>query len=450
MTLLSPIYRRHYAETIRLAYPIVIGQLSTIVIMITDNIVVGNYSADSLAAASLAHAIFMTLQIFGMGVTFGLTPLVASAVAKQEHDTCQTLFKHALITYSLLGVVLYGIVLLITYFLDSFGQVPHIVALAKPFLQLVGFSIIPSLIFQTFKQFMEGLSQTKEPMFVAIIGEILNAVLNIVLVFGFLGFPRLGLLGSGIATIIARMIMIVLITWIFLHKDSFKIYAQGLWQQVLKTELFTKLLKIGLPIGMQVIFESSCFAFSAIMAGWIGDNGKTLAAHQIALNIAATTYLIASGISTAASIRTAGQKGLKNIEEMQMAGKSAMVIVTIFMFFCALTMVLGHRFLPSLYVQDEQVIDIASKLLLVAAIFQLSDGIQVVSIGALRGLHDVKIPTIITLIAYWGIGTPLAAFLMFYMGWGGVGIWAALAFALSIAAALLSYRFLKLCREVVA
>ncbi len=450
MTLLSPIYKRHYSETIRLAYPIVIGQLSTIVIMITDNIVVGNYSADSLAAASLAHAIFMTLQIFGMGVTFGLTPLVASAVAKQEHANCQTLFKHALITYSLLGVVLYGIVLLITSFLDSFGQVPHIAALAKPFLQLVGFSIIPSLIFQTFKQFMEGLSQTKEPMFVAIIGEVLNAVLNIVLVFGFLGFPRLGLLGSGIATIIARILMIVLITWIFLHKDSFKIYAQGLWQQVLKTELFAKLLKIGLPIGMQVIFESSCFAFSAIMAGWIGDNGKTLAAHQIALNIAATTYLIASGISTAASIRTAGQKGLKNIEEMQMAGKSAMVIVTVFMFFCALTMVVGHRFLPSLYVQDEQVIDIASKLLLVAAIFQLSDGIQVVSIGALRGLHDVKIPTIITLIAYWGIGTPLAAFLMFYMGWGGVGIWASLAFALSIAAALLSYRFLKLCREVVA
>lgn len=447
--LLSPLYRRHYLETIRLAYPIIIGQLSTIIIMITDNIVVGNYSADALAAASLAHAIFMTLQIFGMGVTFGLTPLVASAVATQDYEACRRLFKHALLTYTFLSVILYGIVLLITLFLDSFGQVPHIVALAKPFLQIVGFSIVPSLIFQTFKQFMEGLSQTKEPMFVALFGEMLNVIFNIVLVFGWFGFPRLGLIGSGIATVIARIFMVILITYLFVQREKFAKYVAGFRKQWIELALFTKLLKIGLPIGMQVIFESSCFAFSAIMAGWIGDNGKTLAAHQIALNIAATTYLIASGISTAASIRTAGQRGLKNIEEMQMAGKSAMVIVTIFMFICALTMVVGRNILPSLYVQDAQVIEIASNLLLVAAIFQLSDGIQVVSIGALRGLHDVKIPTIITLIAYWGIGTPLAAFLMFYMGWGGVGIWASLAFALTVAAALLSYRFLKLCKTVV-
>jgi MATE family multidrug resistance protein len=329
------------------------------------------------------------------------------------------------------------------------GQAPHIVVLAKPFLQIVGVSIIPALIFQTFKQFMEGLSQTKEPMFVALIGELLNIFLNIVLVFGFLGFPQLGLIGSGVATLIARIIMVIMMTWIFLNRENFKIYAQGFQQQIIDSKLFNTLLKIGLPIGLQVIFESSCFAFSAIMAGWVGDNGKTLAAHQIALNIAATTYLIAAGISTAASIRTAGQKALKNVEEMQMAGKSAMVIVTVFMFLCAMTMVLGRNLLPSLYVNDEIVIGIASKLLLVAAVFQLSDGIQVVSIGALRGLHDVKIPTLITLIAYWGVGTPLAAFLMFYMGWGGVGIWAALAFALSVAAILLSYRFLKLCREVV-
>ncbi len=447
--LFSPLYKRHYVETIRLAYPIVIGQLSTIIIMITDNIVVGNYSSDSLAAASLAHAIFMTLQIFGMGVTFGLTPLVASAVATKEYDTCRKLFKHALITYTAMSVILSAIILIFSLFIDHIGQAPQVVILAKPFLQIVGISIIPSLIFQTFKQFMEGLSQTKEPMFVALIGELLNIFLNIVLVFGFLGFPELGLVGSGVATLIARIVMVVIITWIFINHEKFKIYAQGFLQQILDSKLFKTLLNIGLPIGMQVIFESSCFAFSAIMAGWIDDGGKTLAAHQIALNIAATTYLIAAGISTATSIRTANQRALKNIEEMQMAGKSSMVIVTIFMFFCAMAMILGRNFLPSLYVSDEIVIGIASQLLVVAAIFQLSDGIQVVSIGALRGLHDVKIPTIITLIAYWGIGTPLAAFLMFYMGWGGVGIWASLAFALSVAAALLSYRFLKLCREVV-
>lgn len=448
--LLSPLYQKHYSETIRLAYPIVIGQLSTIIIMITDNVVVGNYSADALAAASLSHAIFMTLQIFGMGVTFGLTPLVASAVATKDYDLCRKLFKHGIITYTSLSIILAFIVLIISQLLDYFGQAPHIVALAKPFLQLVGFSIIPSLLFQTFKQFMEGLSQTKEPMFVAIAGEILNGILNVVLVFGFLGFPSLGLIGSGIATLIARILMVMLIAGIFFNQEKFKIYVTGFKEQVLTSEWFNKLLKIGLPIGMQVIFESSAFAFSAIMAGWIADGGKTLAAHQIALNIASTTYLIASGISTAASIRTANYKGMKDKEGMQMAGKSAIIIATVFMFCCAVIMVLGRTFLPSLYVNDAQVIAIASNLLLVAALFQLSDGVQVVSIGALRGLQDVRIPTIITVIAYWGVGMPLSAFLMFYMNWGGLGIWASLALALLVAAILLTNRFLKLCRQVAA
>jgi MATE family multidrug resistance protein len=444
----STLYQKHYTETIRLAYPIVIGQLSTIIIMITDNVVVGNFSADSLAAASISHAIFMTLQIFGMGVTFGITPLVASAVATQDHDLCRKLFKHGIITYTAFSVILSMVVLLITQFIDHFGQPPHIVTLAKPFLQLVGFSIIPALIFQTFKQFMEGLSQTKEPMYVAIVGEILNAILNVVLVFGFLGFPRLGLIGSGIATLTARIFMVLFITYIFFNRQKFSRYAQGLQAQLLEAEWFIKLLKIGLPIGMQMIFESSAFAFSAIMAGWVADNGKTLAAHQIALNIASTTYLTASGISMATAIRTANYKGLKDVEGMQMAGKSGIVIAVVFMFICALAMVLGNTFLPSLYVQDTQVIAIAANLLLVAALFQLSDGVQVVTMGALRGLQDVRMPTFITFVAYWGIGLPLSAFLMFYMEWGGVGIWASLAFALSVAAILLTRRFFKLSAQV--
>ncbi len=447
MLLFSADYQRHYKETLRLALPIIAGQLSTIVIMITDNVVVGNFSADSLAAASISHAIFMTLQIFGMGVTLGLTPLVAAAVATKKHNTCRKLFKHGLLLYTSLGVALCAIILGITWGLEFIKQPPHITALAKPFLMVVGFSVIPFMIFQTFKQFMEGLSQTKEPMYVAIVGEVLNAGLNIVLVFGFLGFPRLGLVGSGIATLIARVFMVVMIAWFFFNRKKFAIYTQAVYWRLVSANLFKKLLNIGLPIGLQVIFESSCFAFSAIMAGWLPDNGKTLAAHQIALNIAATTYLIAAGFGTAASIRTANQKGLNNPLEMQRAGESALLIVIVFMACCAILLIFSSLVLPSLYVQDAEVIKIASTLILLASIFQLSDGIQVVSIGALRGLQDVKVPTVITLIAYWGVGTPVGALLAFYFGWGGLGIWTALLVSLTVAAGLLCIRFLRLSEQ---
>lgn len=451
--LFSADYIRHYKETLKLATPIILGQLSTIVIMITDNIVVGNFSADALAAASISHAIFMTLQIFGMGVTLGLTPLVATAVSARKFHTCRKLFKHSLLLYTFIGLVLCSLVLLASWGLDFFRQPAHITALAKPFLSVVGFSVIPFMIFQTFKQFMEGLSQTKEPMFVAIFGEVLNAGLNIVLVFGFLGFPRLGLVGSGVATLLARILMVLVIAWLFFNKEKFKKYAQDIRWRLVSWQLFKNLLNIGLPIGLQVIFESSCFAFSAIMAGWLPDNGKTLAAHQIALNIAATTYLIAAGFGTAAAIRTANQQGLKNPVEMQRAGESALLIVIVFMTLCAILLISTSLVLPSLYVKDigdnSEVIAIASNLILLAAIFQLSDGIQVVSIGALRGLQDVKVPTLITLIAYWGVGTPLGALLAFYFGWGGLGIWTALLFSLTIAAGFLCRRFLKLSENMI-
>jgi multidrug resistance protein, MATE family len=242
-------------------------------------------------------------------------------------------------------------------------------------------------------------------------------------------------------------LMVGLIAWLFFYKDKFRKYALNLNWHLVSTKVFKQLLAIGLPIGLQIIFESSCFAFSAIMAGWLPDKGKTLAAHQIALNIAATTYLIAAGFGMAASIRTANQKGLNNAQAMQKAGESALLIVIFFMTICAVLLIVTNLVLPTLYVQDGEVIAIASNLILLAAIFQLSDGIQVVSIGALRGLQDVKIPTLITLVAYWGVGTPLGALLAFHFGWGGMGIWTGLLLSLTAAAGFLCYRFLQLSEK---
>jgi MATE family multidrug resistance protein len=437
---ISTAYRQHYRETLQLAYPIILGQLSTTIIMITDNIAVGNFSADALAAAGVAHALYMLIVILGMGISFGLTPPVASAAATGDTESCKKLLKHGLILYAGIGVALYVVIWALSMALPYFKQPPHIVEMAIPFMHLVGFSVVPSMIYFGFKQFMEGIAHPKDAMYVALIGEVLNAGLNVVLVFGFLGFPRLGLIGSGLATLLTRFLMVAIIAYIFMTRKTYQPFRFRFNWDV-RQKYFSQLIRIGIPIGLQMTFEASCFSASAIMSGWVADDGKTLAAYQIALNIAATTFLIASGLSMAASIRTAQQRGLGNIEGMALAGKSAMILVMMYMALCALLIIVFRNVLPQLYVDSPEVEQIAASLLLVVAVFQLFDGLQVVAMGILRGLEDVKVPTIINLVAYWIVGLPLGAFFAFYAGWGGVGIWTGLAIALGAAAIMLSRRF---------
>ncbi|MCU0393190.1 MAG: MATE family efflux transporter [Thermoflexibacter sp.] len=442
----SQSYLTHYRQTIHLALPIIAGQLSQILISLADNTMVGNHDSQSLAASALANALFWTVFIVGIGITLGLTPPIAAAAAQGDVNTCKRYFKHGLLLYSFIGFLLFSIIFFLSFFLENLGQQPEVARLARPYLQIIGGSAFFVLVFQSFKQFMHGISHTKEAMFIEFGEAILNVLLNYMLIFGHFGFPAMGLLGAGIATLLSRMAGCIALIILFFSSPQFAKYRENIQWSIFSRKDFIYLLKLGIPIGLSMLFETSAFAMSNVMMGWIGAD--ELAAHQIALNIASITFLVATGVSSATAVRTANQLGLKNVTELRMAGKAGMFINLIFMAICVLMIAIFHNSLPSLYVKEIPVQNIASILLIVAALFQLSDGLQVACMGALRGITDVRVPTLITLFAYWGMGIPLGYVLGFVLEMGAIGIWISLFIALTIAAILLTVRFLDKSKRI--
>ena len=440
-------YLRHYRENFNLAYPIVLGQLSHILISVADNAMVGNYNSESLAAASLSNSIYVTIMVFGIGFSLGITPLIATAHASKKIETCRKLLKHGAFLYPLVGAILMILVYLLSYKLHWFNDKLIIIQLAEPYLRIVSLTLIPVMLFQCFRQFLEGLSMTKLPMYINIGGLLLNVLLNYILIFGKFGFPEMGLNGAGYATLMTRILMTLALMVLFLMNPKTRYYLfnkQHLWD----SGLFRRLRKLGTPIGSQMLLEAGAFGFAAILVGKVGVN--ELAGHQIAVNVGSVTFLITTGLSAAASIRTAGQLGLQDIHNLRLAGKSAVFMGGAFMIGCAIFIFGMKDIIPTWYVTDEpQVIEIASSLLILVATFQLSDGVQVVSMGALRGIEDVKVPTFIALVAYWLIGIPLGYVLCFKAGFGAEGIWIGLLLGLSVASVLLYVRFLRMANQVI-
>jgi len=415
-----------------------LSQLGHITVGVADSLMVGQLGAVPLAASSLANSIFAIIITFGIGISYGITPLVAASDGEGDQVGIRYYFKHGLILNMVTGIALFGLVMGFSYTLYDFGQDEEVVALAIPYLVVVTFSLVPFMFFQTYRQFAEGLSHTKHAMYVTLAANVINVLLNYVLIFGKFGFPALGLLGAGYATLISRILMALMMgLYIGYSKDfdnydlKFKWFFERLY--------FNRILKIGLPSAIQFMFEVGAFVMAAIMIGWLG--AEALAAHQIAINLATISYMTASGISSAATIRVGNQLGRRDIPKLRAAGFTSFIMAAIFMIGCASIFMAGHKFFPTLYIDDQEVIQLASSLIIVASLFQLSDGIQVVGLGALRGMRDVKIPTYITFLAYWIIGLPIGYYFGFILNHGAVGVWYGLFIGLTITAGLIFYRF---------
>ncbi len=437
--------KEHLKINVNLAVPVMAAQLGQVMVGVADNIMVGQVGYIPLAGASLGNAIFYFFMTFGLGVSFAITPLVGFADGEGNKKQCGQVLRHGLFVNSILGVLLFILVLGSANYLHLFGQEQAVVELAIPYMYVIGLSMIPFLVFQSFRQFSEGLSMTKVPMVVSVSMNVLNIILNYLLIYGKFGFPELGLLGAGIATLIARTIMAIVMIAYVLGSRKFTPYLVGLGLKNLDYKLIKDLLRIGVPAGFQFVFEVGAFSMAAIMMGWI--NASTQAAHQIAINMASISYMTVAGLGAAAAIRVGNQLGKKNYKVMKKAALTLMAMGTVLMVVFATGFILGKDMLPLLYNDQPEVVSVASSLLIMAALFQLSDGVQVISLGALRGMKDVKIPTLITFLAYWVVALPLGYVLAFKYDYGADGIWFALFLGLTIAAVWVFFRFIRLANK---
>lgn len=424
-----------------------IGHLGHVLVGLADNIMVGRLGAAPLAAVSLGNSFVYIAFSLGIGFSLAITPLIAEADGEGDIDKGRNLFQHGLILCTVLGISMFLMLLLATPLMQYMDQQPEVVELAIPYLRIVAFSMIPLMIFQAFKQFTDGLSQTKYGMHATLIANVVNVVLNFVLIYGFWIFPRLELVGAAYGTLFSRFAMMFFIILIMNSKVKFKPFLKRLRIAEISKSVLSKIINLGFPTAMQMLFEVGIFTAVVWLAGTLGTIDQ--AANQIALNLASMTFMIAVGMGVAATIRVGNQKGLQKYSDLRRISFSIFLQVFMIEFIFAIAFFVLKDILPLAYIDNELVVKTAASLLLIAGLFQLSDGFQVVVLGALRGLQDVKMPTYITFFAYWIVGLPISYLLGKTYGWGSQGLWVGLLAGLTTSAVLLFLRFNYLSNKLI-
>jgi MATE family multidrug resistance protein len=356
----------------------------------------------------------------------------------------------------LIGIALFIMIVLAKPIMHLMHQPEAVVALAAPYIDWVAFSLIPVIIYQGYKQFADGLSRTKYAMYSIFMANVVHIFFNYVLIYGVWFFPKLGIIGAALGTVISRIMMVVFMHYLLKYNQELKVYFTKFNFSQIRKKVLQQIINLGFPSAMQMLFEVTLFTAAIWLSGSIGKTSQ--AANQIALTLATTTFMFAMGLNVAAMIRVSNQKGLNDYKNLIIVARSIFLLAIILEFIFAILFVVLHQFLPHLFldmedslqvIDNSEVIAIASQLLLVAAVFQISDGIQVVVLGALRGLQDVKIPMYITFVAYWIIGFPISFYLGIYTELKATGIWIGLLAGLSAAALFLYIRFERLTKKLV-
>lgn len=426
-------------KTIHLSLPMVVGQIGQLTMSVADNIMVGRVGTDALAAAAIGNALFTLVLVVGFGISMAITPLTAMAAGAGRDKDCGVVLRQGLIVNLLSGVLLCGLAFIGAESIRFLNQPHTIVAPAILYMKVLGFSMLPLMLFQSFRQFAEGVSFLKPAMVITLVANLVNIFINWVFIYGNCGAPALGLTGAGIATFSSRTFMALCLMWIIMTAPTLKRFDPSLRYRKIDIPLMKQLLKIGIPGAFQYFFEVSAFTASSVIVGWMGT--QALAAHQIALNLASISFMGAMGISAAGTIRVSNAVGRGLPRDVRAAGFSAALVCAGFMATAGLIFILFRHSLPWFYVSDIVVLEMSATLLVIVAFFQISDGIQAVGLGILRGITDMKIPTLITLVAYWVIGLPSGYVLAFHFNLGIYGVWYGLLISLSASALLMMLRF---------
>ncbi|HLL93773.1 MAG TPA: MATE family efflux transporter [Spirosoma sp.] len=439
------IYRTELIDTFRLSVPIVIAQLGVILMGVTDNLFVGRLlGAVPLGAAGLANGISFLVSSIGVGGLSVVAALVSKARSQNDAAEVNRLFRAGLQVAGLFSVVFGGLSVWLAYNFSLFGQSSEVTKLGTTFMLILSASLVPLLIFVAARQLADGLRFPRVAMAITVVALGLNALFNYVLITGAGPFPEMGLMGSATATLLSRTFMAVGMLVYIYQSAPFKPYLLRVFRSLPTGPDVRTILRLGIPGGLTFFFEVATFTLAAVITGWLGET--QLAAHQIAINMASVTYMMATGISSAAAIRVGAAVGQKSHQGIFRAGVAAFMLSIGFMSMAALVFFTSNDWLVSLYIRDNPAVStVAATLVIMGGIFQLSDGIQVVGVGALRGLSDVNVPTLITLFSYWGVALPMSYLLGFTFGMDVVGVWIGLLAGLTIAAILLTVRF---CRHV--
>ncbi|MBT4324671.1 MAG: MATE family efflux transporter [Candidatus Marisimplicoccus sp.] len=449
-------YTREFKYNLKLAFPVMIGMLGHTFVQFIDNIMVGQLGTAELAAISLGNSFVFIAMSIGIGFSSAITPLVAEADGAKKEDDVSRIFEHSFLICLILGIVLFLSVFLNRNLLYSMNQPIEVVELASPYLFWVSMSLITIVTFQSFRQFADGLSFTRAAMYSTLVGNAINVILNFFLIFGFWIFPKLGVEGAAIGTLISRICMLTfIIFYLKLHKKLSK-YIKKFFPSKVEIKRVKKILYLGLPSALHSLFEVAFFVSAVWMSGFIGKNSQ--AANQIALNLSSMTYMVALGVGVAAMIRVGNQRGMMNFKKLrEVALSTLLLIIIIDIFFCFIFLTFNDS-LPLLYLDSSdpsgfndvsEVLKIASNLLIVAGVFQLFDGIQAVVLGSLRGMQDVIKPAIIIFFSYGILGFPISYTLGFYTSLGMVGIWIGLLSGLFFSSLFLFLRFNYLSKKII-
>lgn len=435
--------------TVSLAVPLALTQLGQVAINTTDVLFLGRLGAQSLAAATLAIALFHVMLVTCIGVAMATAPLVAQALGARQPRRARRVVRQGLwvvLAITLPGV---GILWMADEILVGIGQDPQLAAMAESFMHTLCWSLPFGVALIVMRNFVTAFERTKPIMLVMGLGVLVNALLNWLLVFGHWGFPRLGMAGSGLASTLVNAAMFTGLAAYASTVRPFRRYAvlNRFWRP--DWTIFREILKVGLPIGGMLLMEVGLFAGAAFLMGWIGS--AEVAAHQIAIQIASTSFMVPLGVSMAATVRVGLAVGAGDLPAARRAGFVACAIGTGCMACCALLFWLAPRFLTGLFLSADDaaappVLALAATFLTVAAVFQLADGLQVIGAGALRGLNDTRRPMLFAALGYWAVGFPCCILIGFGLGFGGIGIWAGLALALLVVATLMFSRFERLSR----
>jgi len=441
-------YTKEFRYNLSLSFPVILGLLGHTIVQLVDNIMVGQLGTTELAAVSLGNSFVFIAMSLGIGFSTALTPLVAKADGEKDRTMAQRVLSHGVVLCTILGVSLFLLVFSARKLMYHMGQPPEVVSLAFPYLKWVAASLIPLIIFQAYKQFTDGLSRTRPAMYATVFSNLVNISLNYLLIFGYGGFPAMGVEGAAIGTMIARSTAVVFILFYIQFHAMFEGYSLKIGWKNLRLGLFKKILSLGLPSALQMFFEVAFFTMAIWMSGILGKNAQ--AANQIALNLSAMTFMFAMGLGVVAMIRVGNQLGMKAYTDLRRIAISLFLLIGLFdVVFCAIYLNF-NEYLPWIYLEYHgdntpadtlEVVAIAASLLLVSGFFQITDGLQAVILGALRGIQDVNVPTALTFISYMVVGLPVSYYLGLHTELKAMGIWIGLLTGLSCSALLLFLRF---------